>query len=383
MFAMCFVCAGAVADTSDFLLVRRSLQVQNIRLVEINDQTLTHFEQGRPGARIPLGDCIALINPIPPVSASRSGVLILTNGQRIPGEPSRPAADDNSADTFGWTHPWLGHLNVPINSIHAVLLNSTEFDPTSGAADTVLLTNGDRLEGLVTELGKAVVVEPLAIDGAEVQAATTIPLDRVASIVLVTPRTAGTGRRIWFGDGTVLDVQSIALSDDMYIRLSGGDPGIVTGTQVPRIGIADIAAVLFDPKGLVPLASIAPSRVEGPATRYIVPRPRVIEPDAPVGLSPIELRGPVVVRYSLPSGAIRFAAQAVLPDSARQWGDLELIVRSDDAEVFRMRLNAESPTGEINVALAGRELTLELTAGAHGPIQDQVILNRAMILLKR
>jgi hypothetical protein len=109
----------------------------------------------------------------------------------------------------------------------------------------------------------------------------------------------------------------------------------------------------------------------------------VIEPDAPVGLSPIELRGPVVVRYSLPSGAIRFAAQAVLPDSARQWGDLELIVRSDDAEVFRMRLNAESPAGEINVALTGRELTLELTAGAHGPIQDQVILNRAMILHKR
>jgi hypothetical protein len=72
-----------------------------------------------------------------------------------------------------------------------------------------------------------------------------------------------------------------------------------------------------------------------------------------------------------------------VPESARLWGDFELIVRDDDREVHRSHLNAATPTVSINVALTGSELTIELTQGEHGPILDRLVLARAMLLVDR
>jgi len=46
------------------------------------------------------------------------------------------------------------------------------------------------------------------------------------------------------------------------------------------------------------------------------------------------------------------------------------------------RLNAETPEATISIPVTGRELTIEVAAGARGPIQDHVILTRAMLLRK-
>jgi hypothetical protein len=214
-----------------------------------------------------------------------------------------------------------------------------------------------------------------------------IPLERVTAITMIAPRQIGTGRRVWFSEGTVLDVQSIAVGDDGYVRMAGGpfmgrldarDRG--ADAEPPRIGVSEVSAMLFDREALVPLASIQPTRVEGPATRYMLPRPALLEADAALGLSTMELSGPVIARYALPAGCQRFVAEAELPQDMRTWGDCELIVRSDDEEIFRAKLNANSPRASINAAIRGRELTIELAAGDHGPIQDLVRLHRAMLL---
>ena len=102
-----------------------------------------------------------------------------------------------------------------------------------------------------------------------------------------------------------------------------------------------------------------------------------------ITLKRIEYRGPLVVRYALPANCRRLAAEATLPECDRVWGDYELIVRDDDEEVHRVRLNAEHPTDAINVPLSGSELTIELTRGANGPIQDLLILSRAMLLIEQ
>ena len=134
---------------------------------------------------------------------------------------------------------------------------------------------------------------------------------------------------------------------------------------------------------MVPLARLTPISVETSATRFHVPAPRQLEQQAPLGLGRIEYRGPLVVRYALPAKCRRFSAEAHVPRSAGVWGDLELVIRDDDHEVFRSRLDATTPTAEINVPLSGSELTIELEQGEHGPIQDRLVVSRAMFLVGR
>ena len=107
---------------------------------------------------------------------------------------------------------------------------------------------------------------------------------------------------------------------------------------------------------------------------------RALDDFAPLGLSRVEFRGPVTVRYDLVSGPMYFSAEARLSRMARSWGDCELVIRDDEQEVFRARLNAEHPTASIGVALHGSQLTIEITEGSNGPIQDHVVLHRAMLL---
>ncbi len=116
--------------------------------------------------------------------------------------------------------------------------------------------------------------------------------------------------------------------------------------------------------------------------RYVVPRPEVREGRAALGLFEVEFRGPLAAHYVLPSGATYFGAEARLPEPARPWGDCVLIIRDDGREVFSGRLNAETPTAAIGVRLTGSMLTVEVTEGAGGPIQDHVVLVRSMILME-
>ena len=101
---------------------------------------------------------------------------------------------------------------------------------------------------------------------------------------------------------------------------------------------------------------------------------------APLGLARVELRGPIVVRYGLPAVPVLLVAEATLPLAARTWGDCELVIRSDRREIFRAHLNAERPTVQVSVLVEGAELELEITEGAHGPIQDRIVLHRTMLL---
>ena len=48
----------------------------------------------------------------------------------------------------------------------------------------------------------------------------------------------------------------------------------------------------------------------------------------------------------------------------------------------RARLNAKEPRAVVNVPLRGSELSIEFTQGANGPLQDRVVLTRAMLLVE-
>lgn len=366
------------AEDNEFLLIRRSMDVQTIRLSAITDLHVEHLPADRSWERVPLGECIALLNPSVDLRTHMTGLIVLADGQRIPGEYAAGAKAEG--DVLAWTHPWLGRIDVPLNAIETVSFAGSSKPPPPGQRDVVLLANGDAREGLIVSIGETLSME---VDRAGTPQIVDIRMDLVAAITMVATRrpSAAATRRVWFEEGTVIDAQSISVGEDGFVRLGGSS--LMSGTQPTRVGLSQIAAILLDSRGMVPLATLTPTRVEGPATRYVLPKPVALNPGAPLGLSAMEYSGPLVARYAVPQGGQRFVAEAVLPKSAQLWGDYELVIRSDDREVFRTRLNATSPTAAINVVLVGRELTIEIIEGENGPIQDRVVLNRPMILMKR
>jgi hypothetical protein len=376
--------AGMFADEQEpFLLLTRDGQLRPIRLASISDQSLVHMDPARGWTTLDLAQCIALLNREAEATDDRpgssrsgaAGVVMLADGQRMPGEPALDAPPQT--DVLAWQHPWLGRVDVPLKAIESVLLSADAIAPPAGEDDVVLLANGDVQAGLVTAIGDPVSVE---VGAGATRQTVDIPLARVVAIRMIAPRPAGDGRRLWFNEGTVLDVQSLGVGDDGLVRMGGSALAPANPGQQRSVGIDEIAAILFDRQRLLPLALQTPSRIEGPATRYTLPRPLTVDPHAPLGLSAVELSGPITVRYVLPAGCERFIADAELPRAARAWGDCELIVRSDDQEVFHVRLNAAVPQASINVPLRGRELTIEIAAGVHGPIQDLIRLHRPLLL---
>lgn len=365
----------ATAHAGEFLLVRRSMDVQPIRLTAIEEQQLIHLPPDSDYQRVPLDDCIALLNPKAAPATRTRGLLTLADGQRLPGQVT-PSAE-TQANALAWSHPWLGRIDVPLDHIQSILLTPTAVAPPTTESDVVLLSNGDRQEGLINSLGESISIE---VERGGTLQNIEIPLDVVAAVSIIPSQREPAGRRIWFEEGTIIDVQSISVSDDGFVRLTGS--WLASGTQ-PTLRLSQIAAILLDPHGMIPLATLPSTRVEGPPTRYVLPRPHALDPGAPLDLSRLEYRGPLIARYALPAACQRFTAEAELPREAHAWGDFELVIRSNDDEVFRQTLNAATPAASINVPVTGRELTIELLAGAHGPIQDQLILHRAMLLKGR
>jgi hypothetical protein len=377
------------AQSMDALIIRRSLQTSPAQITSIDESTITlgagSASAAGATATIKIAECIGAINTSDVTTlagaVTRSkGVITLADGQRLPGELGDLSR--TSAEQLSWRHPWLGQMDVPLKSIQTIELAPNQPIPTVSGSDVVLLANGDRYEGLITAFGSAIAmeIESKTATGRS-REVVSLPMERVVCIAMVTPRAkpAANARRVWFADGTVVDVQALTTGEDGSLQLVGSP--LLSGTQIAKRSLNEIKAVLFDPAAMQPFASLSPSRLEGPATRYVIPKPVVIDPAAALGLSPVEFHGPLVARYALPAGSQRLAAEARIPEWAREWGDCELVIRSDDAEVFRAQLNASSPQATVNVPLKGRELTIELTAGAHGPIQDVVRLERAMLMM--
>lgn len=364
---------AVAVDTGDYLLIQDGLQMQHIRLVEVRDDTLVHLQDGL-WMNVDLRRCIAVLDTTKKPPLASTGLLVLADGQRFPGAPIPESGEDE--DVLSWNHRWLGRLDVSLDDVRSVHFRPGARIPSDGSGDVVILGNGDRLDGLIVSLNDPLVIEQ-DLDGQ--RELVEVPRANVAAVRLVSVAKTPSGRRVWMDDGTVLDVSSIQVGDDGFVRLrskwhSAADKPVV-------LRLADLDSILLDAERLLPLAAITPSRVQGPATRYLVPDPLVLEPDASLQVSPIEIRGPLVARYTLPDRCRRFAAEAYIPIGAQTWADFELIIRSDDEEVFRARINADNPYVAINVPLSGTEMTIELTEGANGPIQDRLILDFPMLLL--
>ncbi|MHC4992956.1 MAG: hypothetical protein ACYTGC_18435, partial [Planctomycetota bacterium] len=180
------------------LLIQRGLAVRPIDLVEIGSSTLVHLRGPDRWQTVQLSSCIALLDPEARDEERGGGMLLLADGQRLPGRAVSDAAPD-AQDKLAWDHDRLGRMLVELDEIRFLRLHPDAPMIEPGDADQVLLANGDRLEGFVVSLGDPISIEVDTDSGTNV---VDVPLDRAAAVAMVTPQRRTDKPRLWLRDGT-------------------------------------------------------------------------------------------------------------------------------------------------------------------------------------
>ena len=247
--------------------------------------------------RLRLAECIAIVRDSA-AAASTGAVMLLADGQRFPGE-LRPRAEGSKGDSLGWRHRWLGEVPSEIDALHALLLLPDSTAPVPAAGDVIVLANGDRLEGVITDIGSVVQIErsgtaeskPEAGGGGATEPTTAVPIGRIAAIGFITPDVAPTGNRLWCADGTIVAALPSMDSETGLLlikRTTSAAPTAPPAPQpraTPMIRSDEVLGFTPDPSRVTPLAGIAPRevRASGETPRGFVERPEISVGTWPMG----------------------------------------------------------------------------------------------------
>lgn len=389
------------------VLIDRSLEERPVRVMEIGERGLTYVDAEGLVRTEPVEEYVALLAAGGAGEAgAEASVLELVDGQRLIGAPVKAAGGAGGAggaDSVGWVHPVFGALEVPIDRVLRIGLAEVEgggggAGPGAALDDVVVLANGDRLEGFVEGIGASVRLET---GGQTLE----VPLERAAEIRLANPPEGAEGTVVWLADGTVVRVRDLRTSPEGELRfglvLDGGEesepgPGTLAPVDAPegspsgwtgRVRLGDVRAVAFDAGALVPVAGLA-AMGQRPLGERRWTRPVEVGEPGVLGVAEVTLPGPMSVVWELPPGALRLALEAKLPETMWMWGDCELVIAAEgargEAEVFSARLNAEHPAASVNAELpeGTRRVRVSVKPGAYGPVQDRVVLRRAVVLVE-
>ena len=332
-------------------------------------------------------------------------ILELTDGSTLPGTP-RAGASPAAENTIAWEHALLGLLDFKLDQVRSVTFPplpdsvSQSSSPGGPAAapgkagnDTLILRNGDRLDGFVDAIAPAPddKDQPLAVRLEVKGVVSSIPLSRVALIRLNNPppatRPAGVG--IWLDGGTSATVSRALLADGMPLTVW------TAGRSAPPRDIPAqfLRAFMPDPARLSSLAGLEiTAQKPGPNRGWW--RPAIVRPTSGeiAGASEVELPGPMFVEWKLPDNATRLGGWIVLPEDCRAWGECEVAVTlaaggagDADKELLRAKLSDAKPEAPLNLELPGtgaRILRITLTEGSRGAVQTRAVLRRAILVCK-
>ncbi len=327
---------------------------------------------------------VAGVRWIAPVAAANpSGpMLMLRNGERFPGRP------DRGEGSLRWIHPWLGAIEIDLESMQALDLAGRGASTAEASAadrsdgDRVRLQNGDLLEGLVLELTTDCVVE--GPDGNE----RVVPLELVDRIDLLATAAPPGRIRVRAFDGTVLDATSVSLAEGsesamLSIRRAGtrGDGAVASETTLL---LRELESIALAPDRSVGLAAIEPRSGAMPdSQRPWIPPPAIDRDRLPdLGIADVEISGPARIAWRVPKGAV-LSTVASLPDSMRRFGDFTMTLRDGDRVLLQHHFDQDSPRIPIAVVIATGELVLELEQGRHGAVQDRLHLASPLLITPR
>lgn len=346
-------------------------------LIAVPDSMTASAGIGATSARSPLG--LGTIRRR--LEAQKTGALETTDGQRFPGMPSLSSGQQ---DAVVWSHPRFGDITVALDRVSSMSCEKQDAaSPAISLADRdqppredeLILANGDRITGLVVDLGDPVRIET---DDQVLE----MPADRVAGALLSNPRTPRGGVMVWLDDGTIAAIRAMSSRGDDRIQIT------LPEGQTAEYELESLRGIAFNASRLVPLSSLTPSeqapigdRLHAePLTRIHHPSDVGVGPAVTLGAWDLELPGPMRVTYTIPEGIQRLALTASLADNTAPWGDCELIFSSGSAELARVHLSQSQPATAVNIPLGAGPLVITLDPGAYGPIKDRVVLRRPMLL---
>ncbi len=384
--------AVGVAVGGHRLLLDRDLNARVIEVTGLSKDSITYIDETGLIRSEPISEHVALL-PAPPDTGSEPAFVVdtpvislsnaddstitTTDRQRIVG-----TLDTQEGQTVIWQHSKLGSILLPLDRVSTLVLRGVRqtlpVSQRDDPGDAVYLANGDLLVGYVDRVAPTLTIEVAG-------AARELTHDTIFGVRFANPGTTPRGAMAHLGDGTRVAIKTISI--DASGRLAIVPLDEATQGPQPRAALAwdDVTAIVFDASRVVPLASITPSKQEALGGRTWTRPMRLLAGLTDISDAPsIELPGPMAVTWTLPKGATRVGFQAELPPGQWSWGDCELVVQADQSEVARARLSPRQATASVNAAVPGgaKALTIRLESGRHGPIQDRVVLSRALVVTK-
>src|SRR5204862_3966505 len=157
-----------------------------------------------------------------------------------------------------------------------------------GSDDTVVLANGDRINGFVDSIGTTVVIRPKG-EGAD----TEIPLERTRCILLSNRTAPAAGSLLWLTEGSVVALEGPPESDGQTLTSRLRQTGAVFSVPLSAVSALALDAHQVRPLGALKPASFTPA----PERRWSRP-PRALDAQsAPLGAADIEIPGPMSVEW--------------------------------------------------------------------------------------
>jgi hypothetical protein len=405
--------AGAADGGIERTLLDRELRRQSVELLTLDAERLTFRDRTGRVRSMDRAELVAILpsdqetvapidervvsirrvdteTTIVDVPIASGGLLCLTDGQQLLGRVGD--AMTAKPDALAWNSELIGAVTVPLDRVRRVIFDLAAADgamraagpvPRAGNNDRVLLLNGDRLSGFIDAVQPVVKIEATG-QKLEFEHA------RIAEIVLASPAVAPKQTTVWLettrGVWTVLACSAVKSGRPGQLELAS----VETGATV-SVPLASLRALVAGGREIVSLASIAPSSQKPGAGRRWAPPVRVDNTSETIfGGATVALRGPMTVEWALPARAARMVMTLELPTAARVWGDCGVSVQRVDKSgkvttIAQGTLNAETPSIDVRTELDPSNpgtLRVSVTEGARGPIQDDVVLREALIVLQ-
>jgi hypothetical protein len=304
--------------------------------------------------------------------ATKSPVLVLVDGQRIPGTL------ESRQGVATWISAWCAPWPVVTDEIRSVIFDQS-IPPQASDTDVVQLKNGDRVTGFVT----TITPEKITVDtNSGTNAVVSIDIDTIAAISLVGPDKPPIGARVWLSDGTVIDGLSVSWFGADYLQMPGVAGAKTNIVTVPR---DRVLAFRSGPDTAIPLATLSPTAAvpSGTEGMRFSTRPPVVAPGTwPLDAPPLEVEGPVLLSYPAPPVASRLVTAVYRPFTARTTGMVDVVIRSGGKEIMRERFDSKRPRVEIRVDLPAAPFDLELQPADGSAVGDMVVFERALLFPK-
>lgn len=361
---------GAVARGQDvWTLTTLDFQSRNIAIVGIDEKALRVSAVGGGGEEaVAIEQFLSAEREDSAKPMTAKFALELVDGDRLAGEPAAVVGEQ-----LRWNSPALGSVEIPLRRLAGMSRAGAKRGADTGmpaAEDAVLLSNGDSVTGIITDIGgEKIVVSsgPGPVD---------VPIDSVAAVRFASAgekAVAKQAMRLSLDDGSLVTVSNLKLADGkMSLQTLDG--------QSRQVDLARVTGI---------------EQVHGPLS-WLSSR----QPGESVQTSFLESNYPAKMNRSVTGGPIRFKDRAfahgigvhaqsklVFPldgsyqafrtqyaiDGDLPWADVTVRIKADDKvlhEAEHVRAGVLSPVIQVDLGDA-KLLTLEVDYGANNDVQDR------------